>query len=139
MSRQQPTIAVHELVGALLRGAARETPSWRQALARLDGKTARIVVNGDSTIDIAFHAGEVAVSNMEAQDSPEMVIEIGQQTLNSVVAGHLTPVEAVFSGALVASGQADDLIMLYNAYLETAALAEPGTEPRGQAALPRHG
>lgn len=139
MSGQPPTAAVHELVEALLRGAARETPSWRQALARLDGKTARIVLNGDSMIDIAFRAGEVAVSNLAAQDSPEMVIEIGQQTLNRVVAGHLTPVEAVFSGALVAIGQADDLIMLYNAYLETAAPAETGAETPGRAALPRHG
>ena len=118
MTRKPSPNVLFELVQAILQYVASEDAPWQASFSRLDGKTARLVLSDDSIIDLHFRQEDITISNVESQSIPEITIEMGQDTLELIVRGQLTPVEAVFSALLTATGPADDLIVLYNTFLE---------------------
>ena len=118
MSRRQAPRSLHEFVGAVFDEGRLTDRQSRSALARLDGKIVRLALNDGSTIDISFKAGDIDVSNMGSEDSPEMLFEIEEEALELLIGGKMTPVEAIFSNSLKATGPADDLVVLYNTFME---------------------
>jgi hypothetical protein len=118
MSHGQAPRSLHKFVAAAFDEGRLTDPESRSALSRLDGKIVRLALKDGSTIDISFKAGDIDVSNMGSEDSPEMLFEIGEETLELLIGGRMTPVEAIFSNSLKATGPADDLVMLYNTFVE---------------------